>query len=480
MRFASRKYLLLAAVLILIPIYSVISWETAIAGVLTTAPAQGMEGKIYSTADDRALHCLDSDTGREYWSYRPGRKLKGFTVISPDGSILILTSQNDLVSISPGGRELWRWALKDEPLLSPAADPYGTIYILTGSNSILCLDRKGYKVWEMEWTGVVDKIFATHKALLVSGQGETSVILSDGTLDSVINDEIKHMVFSEPHLYWQTPGGAWKILDVSDYKLKPADSPLDEGTIYADEHVLITYEKKIIAGRQDWFMEALEAGEDAYDPFYQNGSNPGRSSAVSSVPGEAERVKKFAERGGAPLLPLLSANPAYLNEILSEFESVQSLQELIQKNPDYDLVLQEIVSDSHVVSYDVHRKSLDSYSRFRIYRILSKWGNLKSRESLLFLSSVETDPDNLSLLLDGLGRIGLDRDGRSMLALKKSRARYPFSRTLTLSAVRNASLLAQYNGNKSIISMMNFFAELQQGALDKAVTAQIRKELNSF
>lgn len=480
MKSFQRRFLLLSAVILFFPLSNAFTWETAIAGVITTSPAQGMDGKVYSTADDRALHCLDSVTGREYWSFRPGRKLKGFTVISPDGSVLILTSQNDIVSVSPGGRELWRRALIEEPLLPPAADPYGTIYILTGSNNILCLDRNGSQIWEKAWSGTVDQIFATHRALLISAEGETSVILSDGTVDSVINDEIRHMVYSDPELYWQNSGGSWKILDVKDHSLKPADSPLQEGTIYADENILITYEHRVVAGRQDWFMEAMEAGEDAYNPYYQKGSNPGRSSAVMSVPGEAERLKKFAENSSTNMLPLIAANPEYLDKILLEFESVHSFQELIQKDPDYDLVLQDIVSDSHVVSFDVHRKSIDSYSRFRIYRILSKWGNLKSRETLLFLSSVETDPDNLALLLDGLGRIGLDRDGRSMLALKKARIRYPYNRNLTLSAVRNASLLAQYNGNKSILSMMNFFVELQQLALDKAVMAQIRKELNSF
>jgi len=419
-------------------------------------------------------------SGREYWSYRPGRKLKGFTVVSSDGSILILTSQNELVSVSPGGRELWRQPLGDEPQLPPAADPYGTIYILTASNTILCLDRRGYKVWEKKLSISVDTIFATHRAILLSGEGETLVILSDGSMDSVINDEIKHMVSYDSQIYWQNPGGAWKTLDAGNHTLNPADSPLNEGTIYADKQVLITYEHKIIAGRQDWFVEALEAGEDAYNPFYQNGSNPGRSSAVSTVPGEAERLRAFAQNGGATLLPLFATNPEYLDDILAEFESVQSFQELIQKNSDYDLVLQEIITDSQVVSFDVYRKSLDSYSRFRIYRILSRWGNLKSRETLLFLTTVETDPDNLALLIDGLGRIGLDRDGRSMLAIQKARSKYPSSRNLTLSAVRNASLIARYNGSPSILSMMNFFAELQQGPLDRAVTDQIRTELGSF
>ena len=77
--------LYITALLLILPILPLSAWETAIAGVLTTPPAQGMDGRIYSSADDRALHCLDSVTGREYWNYRPGRRLKLFTVVSPDG-----------------------------------------------------------------------------------------------------------------------------------------------------------------------------------------------------------------------------------------------------------------------------------------------------------------------------------------------------------------------------------------------------------
>ncbi|MDC7232576.1 MAG: PQQ-binding-like beta-propeller repeat protein [Spirochaetales bacterium] len=474
-----RSFTILAALLMAF-IANLNAWETAIAGVLTTPPAQSPDGHVFSTADDRALHCLDAETGREYWNFRPGRKLKSFTVVSPDGSILILTSVNDLVSVSPGGRELWRIPFSEEPLLSPAVDPYGTIYVLTASNTILCIDRRGTKVWEKPWSSTVSMLFATHTALLVSGEGVTTVLQADGSIDTVIDDEIRNIVYREGDLFWQNRGNSWKTLNMKTHTLTPADSPLDEGILFADEQVLITYEGKIVAGRKDWFMEALEAGEDAYDPYYQKGANPGRSSGIPEIPGEAERIRQFAQRGGAPLLPLLSANPAYLNQVLKEFESVDSFQELISKSPDYDLVLQEIVSDSNVVSFDVHRERLDAYSRFRIYRILSRWGNLRSRETLMFLLTLETDPDNLALILDGLGRIGLDRDGRSMLAIQTCRSRFPHNRDLTLSAVRNASLIARYNGNKSIASMMTLFAEIQQGPMDRAVLAQIRKELGSF
>lgn len=469
-----------AALLLILPVLTLSGWETAIAGVLTTPPAQGLDGRIYSSADDRALHCLDSVTGREYWNYRPGRRLKLFTVVSPDGSILVINAKNEFISVSPGGRELWRIALDAEPLLPPAVDPYGTIYLLSSDHILFCLDRRGTVVWKIPWSSEVRSLFATHRGLLLSGRGETAFMAADGTVGERFGEAFTHIVARGEELFWQSSGGRWKIFNPVNNTLAESQSPLAEGIRYPDEKVLITGNTNIIAGRQDWFMEALEAGEEAYDPFYQYGGNPGRSSGMTSIPGEKERAALFASRGGAPLVPLLKAEPSYLNELLLELESARSFQELVSRNPDYDLVLQEVIADSHVVSYDVHRRSLDLYSRYRIYRILGRWGNLKSRDILIGLTAMEANPDNLAVLLDGLGRIGLDSDGRSMLAIQKTQARFPSERNLNLSAVSSAAALGRYNGNTSVGEMMSFYAILQQSSSDRAVMNRIRDELGSF
>ena len=472
--------LYITALLLILPILPLSAWETAIAGVLTTPPAQGMDGRIYSSADDRALHCLDSVTGREYWNYRPGRRLKLFTVVSPDGSILVINSINEFISVSPGGRELWRIPLDSEPVLPPAVDPYGTIYLLGSDSVLFCIDRRGAVVWKMPWTSHVTGLFATHRGLLLTGGEGTSFVSAAGVEGEGIDESFSHILARDEELYWQSPGGRWKIFNPAANSLEESQSPLAEGVIFPDEKVLVSANNKIIAGRQDWFMEAMEAGEESYDPLYQSGGNPGRSSGMIVIPGEMKRAALFAARGGAPLLPLLKAEPSYLNELLLELESAKSFQELVSKNPDYDLVLQEVIADSHVVSYDVHRKSLDSYSRYRIYRILGQWGNLKSREILLNLTVLESDPNNLTLLLEGLGRIGLDSDGRSMLAIQKAHARYPSNRNLNLSAVSSAAALGRYNGNASVRTMMIFYAQLQQSSADRAVMNRIRDELKSF
>ena len=117
------------------------TWETALAGVLTTPPAEGLDGRIYCTAEDRALHALDGVSGREYWNYRPGRRLIEFTIVSPDGTIFVLTTQKDLIAVTPGGWELWRYRLKSIPGIHPAIDNRGIFYF-TGDDEFSIWNRQ--------------------------------------------------------------------------------------------------------------------------------------------------------------------------------------------------------------------------------------------------------------------------------------------------------------------------------------------------
>ncbi|QEN07297.1 hypothetical protein EXM22_04570 [Oceanispirochaeta crateris] len=467
-------------VLLLSSLSGVFSWETAIAGVLTTPPAQGTDRRIYSTADDRALHCLDSLTGHEYWSYRPGGKLKGFTVVSPDSSILILSLDNTLLSVSPGGRELWRFPLMSSPPIPPAIDSYGTIYLMKDHGTLICLDRTGLEVWSRSIDGPVSEIFALQDRVLLVGPGKTQVYFTDGEQADSLDEAPAHIVYKTPNLYWQKQDGSWKQLDLETLQMKDSESPLAEGILYPENQILISYENKIISGRKDWFMEALEAGEEAYDPYYQSGTNPGRTRSLGVLPGQSQRYLLFKNRSGAPLLPLLMIDQQFLSQILKEYEEIDSFQELIRKESDYDLVFQEILSDSHVLNMNVNRERLDEYSRYRIYKILSRWGNLKSRETLLFLSKTEQNPQHLALILDGLGRIGLDGDGRSMLSVVQAAEAHPGNPDLLLAAVRSSSRLAKYNGGRAILTMMKFYNTLQQRNLPASVQKQISFELKSF
>jgi len=463
-----------------VPFSSLYSWETAIAGVLTTPPAQGTDNRIYSTADDRALHCLDERSGKEYWIFRTGRRLTDFTVVSPDHSILILTVQNVLISVSPGGHELWRFPLNNSPLIPPALDPYGSIYILNKTNTLESIDRNGHLTWKYKSDLQINNLFALYDKILLVGKERTEILHLNGTFAGYIDRVPKHILFLNPILYWESVDGSFFTLNTKTMNLEPTENPLPHGIQFPESSILITYQNKIISGRKDWFMQAMEEGEKSFHPFYQLGNNPGRTRGIIALPGASIRNARFSEKSGAPLLPLLKIDPQYLEQILDHFEKADNLQSLLEIDPDYDLLFQQILSDSQVLSFDVNRPRLDEYSRYRIYKILSHWGNLNSRETLLFLSNAERSPQNLILIMDGLGKIGLDEDHRSMNALLRMTNRNPENDSLISSAVRNASLLAKYNGGLSILEMMNFYKTLQQKDISKSTVKLIQKELNSF
>jgi len=471
-----RRLLLLSTLLLTVRLSS---WETAIAGVLTTPPAQGQDFRIYSTADDRALHCLDSTTGKEYWNFRTGRRLTGFTIVSPDHSILIMTVQNQLISVSPGGRELWRYQLEKAPDFPPSVDPYGSVYLASGTGRLISIDRTGVKTWERKMDFSIKQLFSLQDRLLVTGVNRTVILNLDGTVRGEIDSAPNRLIYISPDLFWEEPGG-FSRLNTEKMVLEASESPLPDGIIFPEPEILITYQNTIVSGRKDWFMEALEAGEKAYFPFYQTGNNPGRSGSINELPDARLRYERFSARGGAPLLPLLEVDPSYLDQILSKFEKAENLQSLLKIDPDYDLMFRKILSDSHIISLDVYRPRIDEYSRYRIYGVLSRWGNLNSRETLLFLGEAEKDPHNLMLIMDGLGRIGLDYDQRSMNIILKIADRFPRNESVTAAAVRNVSRLARYNGGRSLLSMMNYFNALQQKQISASILNLIRDELNTF
>ena len=466
------------------------AWETAISGVTVTAPAQGKDGRIYSCADDRSLHCLDAQSGKEYWSYRAGRRLKDFTVVSPDGRIFICTVRDRLICISPGGWELWTYQLAGELVVPPAVDTNGTVYLLGADGVLCCLDRQGRNVWAFQSGPGIREIFALERGVLLMGTGNARILNTDGTLKAEGKLTILKTYGRSSDLIVLTGDGTWGRLDTESLEIEPGESPLKEGTRFPDEGVLITYEGRLVSGRKDWFMQALDAGESAFDPYYQSGGSPLRNRGFDGMvasesngyppSSSGERSMSYKNKGGNPLMPLITADPVVLNRILKRYENVESLPQLLAVDYNYDLTLSEILSEGNRVSADVYRPRTDNYSRNRIYKILTRWGDLRLRETLILLAGMEEDTLNLSLIMEGLGRIGADDDGRSMDAVRSICARNAKDTEILNAGVINAARLARYNGGKAVSDMMYFYSTLQNQPLRAGTVELIRRQMRSF
>ncbi len=475
----NRRYTILLILSLLLQNLTAATWETAIAGVITTPPAEGLDGRIFCTADDRALHALNGVSGREYWSYRPGRKLIGYTTVSPDGIIYIQTERNELIAVSPGGWELWRYSLGAAPAAAPAIDPFGRIFILTGDHILHILDRLGrgekYRFPSADYSGLYS--FDNHLVLKTSDTLEIYTL--PDKLEKTIDIAVEYLLIREDSFTLKGKNGAWNSLDFNDFSLQSIQPPVDEGLLYPQPELLITDAGRIVSGRKDWFMEAYQEGIDSYESYFQFGCNSSRTNSPRINLLSAEKDRLFA-RGYSDFI---LDDPSYLNEILKELEDQKTFHQLLNNHPDYDLFLQELLKNRAIINnYRENPVSPDLYSQFRMYLLLTRWGDLRTRDAVIGLSRLEDDPVSLSILITGLGRIGADRDGRSMNAIFDIIRRERGNEALYQNALKAAFEIGRYNGENSMITffqILQFVTDQTRSPSTKNLIQQIIREIHN-
>ena len=452
----NRKCLLLLILMILLlKNLPADTWETAISGVITSPPAEGLDGRIYSTADDRALHSLNGVTGREYWSYRPGRKLIGYTTVSPDGIIYIQTEKNELIAVSPGGWELWRSSLGDLPAAAPAIDSFGRVFVLTRDNRLHIIDRLGrkdsYQYPDDEYSDIY--FFDNHLILRTT----TSLVIYSlpDIHEKTLIIEVEYILIKGNFFTIKSNNGIWSNLDIKDYSLKRIEPPYDNSLLYPQSELLITDSGRIVSGRKDWFMEAYQEGINSYDSYFQFGCNSSRTNSPRRNLLSVQKERPFS-RGYTDYI-LDDSN--YLNKILRELEEQKTFHQLLNNHPDYDLFLMELLKKrSTINNYRENPVTPDLYSQFRMYLLLTRWGDLRTREAIIDLCTLEDDPVSLSILIQGLGKIGYDKDGRSINSIFDILRRNTGNENLYQNALNASFQIGKYNGENS---MSDFFQILQ-------------------
>ncbi len=454
------------------------TWETALAGILTTPPAEGLDGRIYCTAEDRALHALDGVNGKEYWNYRPGRRLIEFTIVSPDGTIFVLTSQKDLIAVSPGGWELWRYRLRNIPGIHPAIDNRGIFYLTGEENFLYGIDRRGVATRLFQLPEQYTNFYVCQDNIIFRTSGKLDVYKTNGTLCGSIQTDTDRVVIRENTFWWADTSEKWNQLDLKNLKAVPAESPLPDHLIYPDPGILITDDSRIVSGRKDWFMEAYRQGAESYNSYYQPGCNSSRTNGSRDITDSCTGTPDIRLKS----LAYIASDSRYLNPLLTNMESADTFYELINDYPDYSLQLTELISRSFRRSLhnEDRNNEIDSHSLYRIYRLLSCWGDLQTREALIHFCSTEEDPVNLRVIYRGLGRIGMDRDGRSITAIYNSLTRNPPDEFLFQEVLYSALDIARYNGGRSMkiyFEIMNNVSSRTGSPRTREVIRKIMREL---
>ena len=226
-------------------------------------------------------------------------------------------------------------------------------------------------------------------------------------------------------------------------------------------------------------MEAYKEGTGSYHSLYQPGCNPSRTNGMRGLPSLSERLKEREK----PSLAFITVDPLFFSSYLARFEKISAFHKLLERYPDYDMQLTDLISDSKtILSPGVDTlPEIDSYSLYRMYRILAGWGDIRTRESLIRLCSMEKDSSNLAVLFRGLGKIGMDPDGRSFNAVFNALRAQGSREDLYRPALESCLEIALYNGDESmrnLLEIMNYVSSRSRSGSTAELIKKISRRLS--
>ena len=153
----------------------VLMWSFDAGAELRGRIATGLDGSIYFITGDGVLHGLDS-SGKAIMH----RRAEGLApVVTPNGTVIAMSSSSQLAAISPDGTT--RWQLEIGASAGPLAASDSTIYASAGSD-LLSVSSAGALNWRVS-VGAVTSATTTPDGVVVASPGGAVISLaSDGAV----------------------------------------------------------------------------------------------------------------------------------------------------------------------------------------------------------------------------------------------------------------------------------------------------------
>jgi hypothetical protein len=179
-----------------------VTWSATVSGLAGTSPAVAADGTIYVTGLD--LYAI-TPNGKQKWVSLIG-STSGPAAIAADGTIVVMSEDENLRAIHPDGTPSWTCKLQSfaDTYSAPAIAPDGTIYVIN-SSALFSVSSAGTLNWSQSRT------FTSNVALG-----------ADGTI--YVND-LQHLYAIHPNQV-----GAWTFPVPGDTISDPVVGP--DGTIY--------------------------------------------------------------------------------------------------------------------------------------------------------------------------------------------------------------------------------------------------------
>jgi len=118
-----------------------------------TSAAIGADGTVYVGSANIGgsaptyLYAVNPD-GTEKWAH-PTSDLRSAPVVGPGGTIYVVTADDELIAVDPGGNRTWTFAAADLHDASPAVGFDGTIYLRSFSGVLYAVLPDGSEKWNL-------------------------------------------------------------------------------------------------------------------------------------------------------------------------------------------------------------------------------------------------------------------------------------------------------------------------------------------
>lgn len=143
-----------------------------------TSPAIGSDGTIYVGSSDNNLYSV-SPAGKIIWKYSTSGDISTTPTIAADGTIYIRSNDLYIHAINPKGQKKWLYPVGLNQFASLVVDRKGTIYLVGTNGKFEAINSEGKNLW------IANETF---------GIKSTPSINSDGTIYAFLGDECLYAI----------------------------------------------------------------------------------------------------------------------------------------------------------------------------------------------------------------------------------------------------------------------------------------------
>jgi outer membrane protein assembly factor BamB len=181
-------------------------WAAALRGMTWSAPAVGLDGAIYTSADDKLI-ALNADGSRRWTAKVAYVGSQSSPTVGPDGTVYICCANQELYAVDSAGQIKWTFLTGDDIRSTPALAVDGSLRFCSADGNLYAVEADGSLRWAYHTSGI------QWSSPSISAEGVTYVGAEDGCL---------HAVNSDGTLRWRT--------ELGDSVRTPVVGP--DGTIY--------------------------------------------------------------------------------------------------------------------------------------------------------------------------------------------------------------------------------------------------------